>query len=223
MKTKLTLKVLVLLTTLIAILFPFIPANAAGLTDAPTIAASAVVLPAFEKFVATVQTDQAGVMRGVYVPGVFAFRVAQQPYDMPGFVSTMENTVTQFRMAAQYGTIGILAHNYLAGASFTNLAVGQEIRIVYGDSKVAYYKVNGIYRYQALQPNSQTSNLKNLDTGDTYSVQDIFTKFYQGGDNVTFQTCIETDGISTWGRLFVTAAPFTPEKVNQSVLIYFHN
>jgi len=196
-KTKITFKVFILVALLVGFLIPFKPARAA----------ESVVLPTFPDFVTMVMNGQADVVRGVYVPGVMADRVATQPVGNPGYVSKSDGMVTRFDMAARYKVIGLLAHNNLAGVSFSNIVIGQEIRIVYGDGRVAIYMVNQVARFQALQPFSENSDFLDLNTNSTYSAGAIFKMFYQGGDHVTFQTCIFQDGNSSWGRLFVTAVP----------------
>ena len=167
----------------------------------------AAALPNFSDFVRSVQSGEENVVRGVYVPNVMAYRVAQQPLDNPGFLSSKEDRVTQFRMAAGYGTVGLVAHNYLAGESFFNLEVGDEVRIVYGDSKVETFVVYEILQYQALQPNSPYSSFRNLDRDETLTVNQMFKRVFVSDGYVTFQTCIEKDGASTWGRLIVIAIP----------------
>jgi hypothetical protein len=196
-KTKITFKAIILVVLLAGLLIPFMPVQAA----------ESKALPAFPDFVTMVTNGQADVVRGVYVPGVMAYRVVTQSVDNPGYVSKSEGTVTQFSMAARYKVVGLLAHNYLAGASFSNLVVGQEICIVYGDGRVVTYMVNQVARFQALQPSSENSDFVDLNSNSTYSTQAIFKMFYQGGDHVTFQTCISRDGNMSWGRLFVTAVP----------------
>jgi len=110
-------------------------------------------------------------------------------------------------MASRYGTTGLLAHNYLAGASFFDLKVGDEVRLVYGDGKVEIFVVYEILRYQALQPHSTYSSFRDLDTDKVLSVEQTFKRVFFSDGNVTFQTCIEKDGELSWGRLFVIAIP----------------
>ena len=98
-----------------------------------------LTLPDFEQFVISVSDGNAGVVRGVYVPGLFAVKVLQQPDNNPGYVSPADGTITEFGLAKSYGNIGLLAHNYLTGASFSNLLPGQEIRIVYGNGEVELF------------------------------------------------------------------------------------
>lgn len=203
---KLLLKLsLVLLATAILIAGLFLPTSA--LAASRSLEAVGAALPDFEAFVKSVTDGRAGVVRGAYVPGLLALPVEQQPAGKSTYVSPQEGAATQFRRAADFGAIGLLAHNYLAGKSFFNLKNGQEVRIVYGDGSVKVYFVTAVYRYQALQPNSPSSNFVDLDTNETLSASSLFGKVYYQGDHVTFQTCIKKDGLSTWGRLFIVATP----------------
>jgi hypothetical protein len=170
-------------------------------------AAEGAILPSFSDFVTSVADGQANVVRGVFVQGVLALAVVQQPDADPGSVSIKAGVATQFNEAARNHVIGLLAHNYLAGAGFSNLKVGQEVRIIYGDGRVDYFLVNRLAKFQILQPNDSAGNLIDLSTGIPYSTQDVFTMFYDGDTHVTFQTCIKQGDNSSWGRLFVTAVP----------------
>ena len=165
------------------------------------------VLPDYRDFVQSVQNGQKGVLRGVYVPGVFAIPVVQQPVGNPGFVSQNSDEITQFNMAAEVGNVGLLAHNFLSGASFTNLSAGQEVRLIYGDGAVEYFVVDQVLQYQALQPFSPNSEFRDLETNATISADQLFRKVYRGERHVTFQTCIDANGNSSWGRLFIIAQP----------------
>ena len=145
---------------------------------------------------------------GVFVCQVFTLDVAQQPPDDPIFVSEETNTVTQFRLAAYYGTIGLLAHNTHSGSKFFHLALGQEVDIVYGDGTVRPYVISEIRHLQALNPDSPYTDFVALDHGGArFSSTQVFAKFFQAGDRVVFQTCIDARGNPSWGRLFVTATP----------------
>lgn len=55
-----------------------------------------------------------GALVSVTVANVLSLPVEQQPAGQPGYVSTDPDVATQFSMAAQYGTVGLLAHNNLA-------------------------------------------------------------------------------------------------------------
>jgi hypothetical protein len=171
------------------------------------ISALAASLPSFPDFSKSVQNGDANTLRGVYASNVMALPVVQQPYGNAGYVSRNDGEATQFRMATQFGNIGLLAHNHLSGKSFPQLAVGQEIRLVYGDGHFETFVVTEVLRYQALQPNSPYSSFRNLDKDETFSAEDMFKHVYFGDRHVTFQTCIEQDGELSWGRLFVIAVP----------------
>lgn len=198
---KVSFAVLISLTALAA---SFAPALAAG---APPDQQPAATLPALDRFAATVANGQVGVVRGVYVPGVLALRVVQQPGGSPGYVSAMAGVATQFQYAANAGVTGLLGHNYSSGASFFQLAPGQEVAVVYGDGGVRRYLVTAVYQYQALQPNSPYSDFVDLKTGVRSTAAEVFAQMYAGEHHLTFQTCIMRDGNWTWGRLFVVAVP----------------
>ena len=170
-------------------------------------------LPTFMDFSISVQNGQASVLRGVYTRDVLALPVVQQPSDSPAYVSSYDGLVTQFGMAAQYGTVGLLAHNHLAGRSFSGLAVGQEVRLVYGDGHVERFVITEVLEYQALQPTSPYSSFRDLASDEVLSAQQMFQRVYQGERHITFQTCIDAEGNSSWGRLFVIAVP-DPQHLN---------
>ena len=175
----------------------------------PALAASDPNLPTFTDFSKTVQNGKATDLRGVYVSDVLALPVVQQPSNNAGYVSSTDGEATQFRMASQYGNIGLLAHNHLSGKLFAQLAAGQEVRLVYGDGKVETFVVLEVLKYQALQPNSPYSEFRNMNDSKskTLSAEQMFKRVYFGDKHVTFQTCIEKDGSLSWGRLFVIAIP----------------
>ena len=171
------------------------------------ISAQAASLPSFLDFSKSVQNGDAKTLRGVYASNVIALPVVQQPSSNAGYVSNHDGEVTQFGMASQFGNIGLLAHNHLSGKSFSQLTVGQEIRLVYGDGRVEYFVVTEVLRYQALQPTSPYSSFRNLDKDETLSAEGMFKRVYFGDRHITFQTCISAEGNSSWGRLFVIAVP----------------
>ena len=166
-------------------------------------------LPDFTEFSKTVQNGEADVLRGVYVPSVIAFPIVQQPVGNANYVSSIDGELTQFGMAAQFGNVGLLGHNDLSGRFFFDLAVGQEVRLVYGDGKVEYFVIAQILKYEAFQPNSPYSDFRDLSNDQILTAEQLFRKAYTGERHVTFQTCIAANGISTWGRIFVIATPRT--------------
>ena len=194
-----TLNVTLLLTILTCLFFNPIPAFALGNGEAD--------LPTFAEFSKTVQNNQAGVLTGVYVPDVLALPIIQQPAGNAGYVSPTNGQITQFGMASQFGNVGLLAHNNLSGKFFSELAVGQEVRLVYGNGKVEYFVITQILKFQALQPTSAYSSFRNLDKDETLTAEQVFKKVYTGDRHVTFQTCIAGPESLSWGRLFVMAVP----------------
>jgi hypothetical protein len=174
---------------------------------ASALAMSSTTLPTFTDFSKAVQNGQADVLRGIYVSNVLALPIVQQPTGNAGYVSNTDGESTQFRMASQFGNIGLLAHNHLSGKLFSGLAVGQEIRLVYGDGHIEYFVVTEVLKYQALQPNSPYSSFKNLAKDETLTAEQMFKRVYVGDQHVTFQTCINAEGNLSWGRLFVIAVP----------------
>jgi hypothetical protein len=164
-------------------------------------------LPTFADFSKSVQNGDAKILRGVYVADVLAFPIVQQPIGNAGFVSTTEGVITQFSMASQYGNVGLLAHNHLSGRFFSQLTVGQEVRLVYGDGKTEVFVISEILQFQALQPTSPYSSFRNLGKDETLTAEQMFKRVYLGDRHVTFQTCINANGNASWGRLFVVAVP----------------
>jgi len=163
--------------------------------------------PALADFSYSVQTGEANVLRGVYVANVLNLPVVQQPIDKPYYVSNRNGEVTQFAMASQYGSTGLLAHNTLSGKSFSNLVIGQGVHLVYGDGKVEYFEIRQILRFQALEPESVSSSFRNLDKDEVLSASEMFNRAYVGEHRLVFQTCIQAEGKLSWGRLFVVAMP----------------
>ncbi len=151
-----------------------------------------------------------------------AFSVIQQPAGSPGFVSQEANQLTEFGMAAEAGNVGLLAHNYLAGTSFSGLTNGDVVILVYGDGHTENYLVTNVLQYQALDPYNPYSDFKDLQRQTTLSAAEVFGQVYRGERHVTFQTCIQSDGNSSWGRLFVIAEPVTSQ-VNPSADTYTGN
>ena len=179
------------------------------INTAPALAAGGIEtnLPTFAEFSKTVQNGKASELRGVYVPNVLALPVVQQPSNNAGYVSNKEGEATQFRMASQFGNIGLLAHNHLSGRSFSQITVGQDVRLVYGDGRVENFVVTEILSYQALRPTSPYSDFRNIHDNKTLTAEQMFKRVYFGDKHVTFQTCIEKEGDLSWGRLFVIAIP----------------
>lgn len=200
-----------LIIIVVSLLLTPIPAQAEGIGE--------LSLPDFLTFVEGVQDGEADIIKGVYVPNVMSLPIIQQPVGNPGYVSQDADVITQFSMAAEVGNVGLLAHNHLAGQTFTNLSVGDEVRLVYGDGKIEYFIVTQTLQYQALQPYSPYSEFRDLDTSQTITADKLFREVYRGDRHVTFQVCIEANGIDAWGRLFVIAQPKPDPLVEQQHLL----
>jgi hypothetical protein len=188
-----------LLLLIFATLIPQ-PVSAAPRSDARDI-------PDLTNFISSVENGDANIMSGVYISGVFALRAIQQPPYNADYVSTIDDTLTQFGPAAQYGNVGLLAHDYLSGQYFSKLTSGEGIYLVYGNGRVETFRITAIYRYQATDPFSTRSNFIDLDTDEYLTANQLFVKVYTGSRHVTFQTCTAHNGDSSWGRLFVIAEP----------------
>lgn len=162
--------------------------------------------PFLDTFIENLKNGNAYQVVGVHVEGAFSLRVVQQPSSDPAYVSTLQNTATYFLMVNQVtGNTGLLAHNYLSGAYFFDLQPGQVVVLIYGDGRTEEYMVSYSEEYQALSPNSPTSNFVNLASGETLSSTDLFYRVFGGGTKTTLQTCIAQGNESSWGRLFVIA------------------
>jgi hypothetical protein len=135
------------------------------------------------------------------------YPVTQQYGNGPLWVSSLPDTLTQF---GRGDGIGLLAHNYLAGAAFFALAPGDIIAVLSDDNSVEYYAVERQYLFERVSTNVYTF----LDNGQTYTGAELLAAMYQPG-GLTLQTCIARNGNDTWGRLFVHAHPYEYWRVRQ--------
>jgi hypothetical protein len=200
-------------------LSPFV-SPASAIDDSPASLFPAPVLPGLGEFVGSVRNGSPDTLVGVYASGVLALPVVQQPANNPAFVSPKPGVLTQFEMASEYGSTGILAHNTLSGEEFTNFKAGQDVVLVFGDGTLKRYRISGTGTYQALSPRSPYSEFIDLEKeGARLSAADLFYKIYAQKGRLVFQTCIEANGDVSWGRLFVIAEPI---KENIASLMRFH-
>ncbi|GAB4478843.1 MAG: hypothetical protein Kow0088_19100 [Anaerolineales bacterium] len=172
-------------------------------TPSPTPESS---FPSLEQFVSTVASGQSSLWRGLYAADKFAARITQQPDNNYSFISWEADVLTQY-MLAEEDVVGLLAHNTHAGQYYFLLTLGDKFYLIADNAFTQLYQVNQIDRYQALQPNSNTSDYKNLDTGEVLTTAQIFSRYYMGDPHVTLQTCIAQNGLANWGRLFIVALP----------------
>jgi hypothetical protein len=161
----------------------------------------------FESFRQEVTNGDSDTVTGIYVAGLFRLRVLQQPPQDVGYVSSEDGTATQFQSPALYGVIGLLAHNFLSGKQFFNLALGHEIRIVFGSGSFSKFRVSGIADFERMTRFDIRSDFRDLQTDELLSSKDLFARFYREGNYLTLQTCLEGDGISNWGVRMISAVP----------------
>jgi hypothetical protein len=162
--------------------------------------------PFYDRFVAAMKNGNAKQVVGVYVEGVMAFRVVQQPPSNPAFVSGANNVVTWFAMVKKStGNNGLLAHNFLAGIKYVDLAPGQVVILVYGDGHTEEFVVDTSSEYQALNPTNPSSNFVSVANGERLTSASLFSRVYSGAYRTIFQTCIARDDQPSWGRLFIVA------------------
>lgn len=171
----------------------------------PTKSVQAAASPiSLNKFSEALKNSDSSKLVGVHVNDILALRVVQQASTYS--VSSLRNTVTQFGLAANYGSIGLLAHNYLSGIHFSELSTGTKINLIFGDGSTRTYQVEKIKKYQALRPDELDSDFVNLDNPSvTISSDRVINETYGAGDLV-LQTCIEKNGNLSWGRLFIIAS-----------------
>jgi hypothetical protein len=198
-------RILLTISVIALILVTLVPAPAmakAGDTSTST-------LPDFVSFLQSVNIGTAGELSGVYVPGIMAVKVIDQPGYDAGFVSREDETLTHFKMVDSFGSIGLLAHNHLAGKYFPSILPGQIIYLVYGNGEVNTYIVTQTLSVQAYEPYNPYGSFRDLTTSTEYSAEQLFYQVYTGTPHLTLQTCIAQGDEPSWGRLFVMAVPLT--------------
>jgi hypothetical protein len=192
--------------------YVFLPANELAFAEERVEALAGLALDILlddqlEAFASSVAGGMPGEVVGVYVLGVLALPVMQQPVGQAAYVSDKNEMITQFSMPMRYASTGLLAHNYLSGKRFFDLSIGQDVVIIHGDGHRDLFRINQIQEYQALTPNSPYSRFIDLDdpTQTVLTSTELFNRVYTTADQVVFQTCIEAFGDLSWGRIFVIA------------------
>jgi hypothetical protein len=182
--------------------------TAAVLQD--TIPLTSIVAPELESFINSVVNHRAGQVVGVYVPGVFALPIQQQPAGNHSFITPFDGAITQYGPPLAHGTISLLAHNYLSGRVFFNLKIGQQVTLVFGDGSLDRYQITTIDNYQALSPTDPYSDFINQNdaSGAVQSFQQVYDRYYKVDGQLVFQTCVEKFGDLSWGRVFIVAQPY---------------
>jgi hypothetical protein len=147
--------------------------------------------------------------------GDTSYKIVQQPYDNPSWVSLEENTITQFRLANNYNSIGLLAHNNLAGKHFLDLDI---IPLIDIEGNRINYKVVEIREYKALSPLSVYSNFIDLRNNNLLTAKELFLEIYGIPNRLVLQTSISKYGVSSWGRKFIICMPYI-EIYNSNTLL----
>lgn len=165
--------------------------------------------PELQAFISSVTDGLPGALRGLYVEGVMAQPIIQQPEGDGAFVSTDPQAITEFKSATANGVTGLLAHNYLIGNDFYNLSPGDVIWLIFGDGSFQRYQLDHILQYQKLNPSDLRSNLIDLNTNQQVTTDQVFNHVYRGTHHLTLQTCLERGGVSNWGLTFFVAVPLS--------------
>jgi len=213
-KIKPAILILILIQIISNVFLPIMPVTGVTGTYQATIEQgfeAAEELLSLDNFIHEVANGNKNQVVGIYVPEKFAQAVEAQPASNPAFVSQKPEVLTQFSTATKYGSLGFIAHNYLAGNDFFDLANGDIVIVIYGDGQVQNYRIYDIRHFQALSPNSPYSKFKEFDAdqGNVLTAEQLFYGTYGIKNHLVFQTCIEENGESSWGRLFVLAFPMT--------------
>ena len=144
----------------------------------------------------------------ILIPGKLNAHIESQPWKNDEYVSRSMNTMTRFRLASDFGSIGLLAHNEMIGVDFAELEIGQEIFLILADGSYQAFEVIERLNYQALTPDSVYSQFRSLDDqASILTSTQLFLKIYAREGRLVLQTCIEHDDNPNWGRYFVIAVP----------------
>jgi len=161
------------------------------------------------------ENEPQGVLKELNINDLTTLQIVQQPAGDGNFVSPFQNYVTEFQAASYFGATGLLAHNYLAGQYFFQILPGQKVELVYDNGKTESFLVTKIEQYQALSPDSPTSDFIDMASGERFSARQLFNKMYkEQTGRLVLQTCITADQNPTWGRIFVIAEPVTSPSGN---------
>ncbi len=187
---------------IMAVLFSVSPALAADHISYPVVSDQ----DELADFVDTVYNGKSSQVVGIYIEDKLAMPVVQQPNGDHAFISSLDNTLTQFGLPGDYGVLGILAHNTEAGADFYDLALGDEVVVVYGNGATDRYEISNDEVWQAFNPQDPyDGSFQSLDTNRTLSLRELFIETYTTPETLVFQTCYAQGDNLQWGRLFVTA------------------
>ena len=178
-----------------------------SIQETPTPTVPSTTLPSLNEFITQVVDGRAGDVCGLYVQGVTALKIVQQPKGDLGYIDQNDGTATQFQSANDFGAVGLLAHNFLAGRDFFRIKPGQDMILVDGDGSIQHYQVSKIADYQRLIPTDLRSNFLELASNQQLTADQVFGKFYRKAHHLILQTCIENGGNPDWGVRFIDGNP----------------
>jgi hypothetical protein len=101
---------------------------------------------------------------------------------------------------------GLLAHNFLAGAHFYDLEIGQKIWLIEDKDQMHGYQITDIHQYQRVDRDDGDLFI-DLETKISLDTSEIFDRYYAGEPHLTLQTCLENEGDPSWGLTFIIAEP----------------
>jgi hypothetical protein len=161
--------------------------------------------PGLSRFMERVVAGEPEHVVGLYATDTFDLLVEQQPPDHHLYVTEKLGYATQFGRPLRYDVIGLLAHNTNSGILFYGLDLGDDVYLVFGDGRLAVYRVETIEDFQKLEPGNPRSDYVELSSGEILNTNEVFTRFYRNGPHLTLQTCLEMGGDFNWGVRFIVA------------------
>ena len=176
-------------------------------TATPVLTTSTNTLPGLDEFIHKVADGKAKDVCGLYIPGITALKVVQQPAGNIAYIDLNNNTATQFQSANAFGAVGLLAHNFLAGQNFFHIVLGDDMILVNGDGSTHHYQVSNIADYQRLVPSDLRSNFLEVSSNQLLTADQLFGKFYQKAHHLILQTCINHGGNPDWGVRLIDGNP----------------
>jgi len=143
--------------------------------------------------------------------------VVQQPKGNNAWVSTDKNTLTEFRIARKYGTVGLLGHNLNVESLYIP---GNYIVLFYETNEVPQFEIYSSIEYfafKAITPSSPYSEFqlctypyqpKSELNGILCTAGDVFKMVYAepyitASRTLVLQTCFSINGDKQGGRLFI--------------------
>jgi hypothetical protein len=186
-------------------LLPPIPSPTPELSSTPGLQEQSSLK--LELFVKEIE-DGTEFVRGVYIKNILALHIVQQPKHKNTDVTLIPGAVSQFRLAEEVGSIGLLGRSESVGKNFLKISKGEEVIVINGKGKTTTYKVSEILKFKAFEPDNPSSNFVQLDEdnkpikGTYINANNLFQKIYSARNNrLVLQTCFDRDE----GRIFFIA------------------